>query len=130
MEKTSTKLIERAKNWYEIKTGFPFHDITKYIREAGYYTRVHASDTALIGKYSTFRIIGSRDRRGLIYKGYTDEVPPEVLVSIEKMSWIGKTSEVTVVCPPDPNLKDLETIVTDTLRKVLYEQDVKDDKET
>ena len=122
------KLIEKAKDWYEIQTGFPFHDITSYIRKAGYYTKVHVSDTAFIGKYNTFRIIGSKDRKGLVYESYKDPTPPEVLVSIEKMSWIGKTSEVTIVCPPDPNLNDLEGIVTETLYDIFQKQNSKNDK--
>ena len=117
-DKPSIKVIERVKDVYEKLSNNSVYPITRFIRKAGYYTKIHMFGYDVIGTWRGFRIIGSKDRKGLVYQGYHDSVPPEILIAIENIDFIGRHSDMTVVCPPDPNLEGLEVIVMNTLHQI------------
>lgn len=115
-DQQTTAITERVKDWYERISKFSLYPITNYIRSAGYYTKIHFHNMHWFGIDSGFRIIGSKDRAGLRYRGYSDEVPPEVLISISKMDFLASSADFEIICPPDPKLNGLEDIVLHTFK--------------
>lgn len=122
MQSRQVAITERVKDWYEKVSAFPFHPITNYIRLAGYYTKVHFFNMHFIGMFGGFRIIGSKHRAGLRYNGYTDETPPEILISMEKVDFLAQSADFEIICPPDPKLDKLEEIVMDTFKDIFSKE--------
>jgi hypothetical protein len=122
-------LIELLKDVRDSHSNLGIHDISRYIRAAGYHTQVHLSKTNFFGEIQGVSITGSKDPKNLNFRSYDQENIPEVVVSIDKMSILGNHCEMNIICPPDQLLEDLELLVSHTIQKFFRNNPTSDPSE-
>jgi len=118
MSKQKFPLTERLKEIHQSRSSLPLYEITRYIRAAGYYTKIHTFNYNFIAQSQGFEITGAKERKNLKYESYRDEVKPDVVIAVSDMNFLGRQCSIDIICPPDENLIDLEIIVRDTLDKM------------
>lgn len=121
-EDVNTEVI----NWEENNIRSSIQEVVAYIRSAGYFTKVRFYNSTVFGKSDGMEILGSKELEDFFSTSLEHPKYPPVRIWATNSDILGNQKSFEIICPPDPNLNQLEKITLAAFYKIF--KPVKEDK--